>query len=173
MLGRLDIRYDKCTGCKACQMACAINKEKQIWPEAARIKVVQIGLGPLDIPVACHQCSDHPCVAACPEKVKALSYDPESGVVLINEEKCLREQGLQCQRCFRACPGEAVSYHPKRGTPLFCDLCGGNPVCVTACGPQALSYNLDPCFESRHLNRNAYEIARELAVKVFGREEIK
>ncbi|KJS88275.1 MAG: hypothetical protein JM58_01580 [Peptococcaceae bacterium BICA1-8] len=173
MLGRLDVRYEQCTGCRACQMACAINKENQLWPEAARINVKQVGLGPLDIPISCHQCSDHPCVVACPEKVKALSYDPESGIVRVNEEKCLRTQGFHCQKCFRACPGERITYHPKKEIPLFCDLCDGKPACVAACGPQALSYNLDPCFESRHLNRTALEIARGLTVKVFGREEIK
>lgn len=173
MLGRLDIQYEKCTGCRACQMACAINKEKQIWPEAARIKIVQVGLGPLDIPIACRQCSDHPCVSACPDKIKALSFDQDSGVVKIDENKCLRPQGFHCQKCYRACPGMVITYHPLRGTPLFCDLCEGDPACVKACGPQALSYNPDPCFDSKHLNRSVFQIACDLAVKVFGREEIK
>ena len=71
--GTLDVRWQACTGCRACEVACASAKEVVIRPAASRIHVLQLGPGPLDIPVVCHQCADAPCVAACPPRVRALA----------------------------------------------------------------------------------------------------
>ncbi|MFZ5943893.1 MAG: 4Fe-4S dicluster domain-containing protein [Bacillota bacterium] len=173
MLGRINVRYEQCTGCRACQTACSIKKENTLWPEASRIKVLQVGNGPLDIPISCHQCADHPCVAACPPKIQALSFNPQSGVVIVDDKKCLRAKGVQCKGCAKACPAQTVTYHPQQKVPLFCDLCDGDPACVKACGPQALAFNKDPCFDSKHFNRTVEDIAENLIFKIYGRNDIK
>lgn len=122
---QLHIRYDLCTGCRACELACALKKEAAFWTETASIRVRQVGTGPLDIPVFCHQCSDHPCVQACPAADKALWAD-EEGIVRVQEGFCFRSRGIDCQRCRRACPGNSIAYHPVSNLPMFCDRCGGS-----------------------------------------------
>ncbi|WP_338824095.1 Anaerobic dimethyl sulfoxide reductase chain B [Moorella humiferrea] len=170
--GTLEIRYDLCTGCRACQAACAIHNEKLLWPEAARIRVIQIGPGPLDVPVYCRQCPDHPCVAACPSRVKALSFEHDSGVVKVDPVLCLRSRGANCRRCYQACPAGAINYHPVTALPLFCHLCGGRPVCVEACGTEALSYVPGSSFDSRADVRRPEKLINDLALKIFGRADV-
>ncbi|WP_054938189.1 4Fe-4S dicluster domain-containing protein [Moorella stamsii] len=167
--GTLEVRYDLCTGCRACQVACAIQNEGLLWLEAARIRVLQVGPGPLDVPVYCHQCSDHPCVAACPPKVKALSCDPGSGVVKVDPALCLRSRGAKCRRCYQACPAGAINFHPATGLPLFCHLCDGHPACVTACGPGALSYISGSSFDSKVYARRPETMVDDLTLKIYGR----
>jgi len=65
-------------------------------------------------------------LAACPEK--AISQDPISGVVSIDETRC-----SGCGECMEACPYGAMALHPDTGIAMKCDLCGGNPECVLHC----------------------------------------
>lgn len=173
MPASIDICYEYCTGCRACQMACAVRKEGLIWPDAARIYVLQDGVGPLDIPVLCHQCSDHPCIKACPPRVQALICDAATGVVKVDISKCLRARGKECKNCARACPGNTIRYHPESGLPLFCDLCDGSPACVAACASQAIVYNTDPSFDGKCYARPVNLIAADLALRVYGKYDVK
>lgn len=172
MPGTIHVRYDLCTGCRACQLACAIRNEGMVWPEAARIRVLQVGPGPLDIPVYCHRCSDHPCIAACPPKVRALSYHQDTGVVSVDPEQCLRSNSANCTRCFRACRAGAIAYHPRTGLPMHCNLCEGNPACVEACAAQALSYVPGSSFDGKHYARPVEDIVSDLCLRLYGRRDV-
>ncbi|MDA8228013.1 MAG: 4Fe-4S dicluster domain-containing protein [Desulfitobacterium hafniense] len=166
---QLHIRYDLCTGCRACQINCALKREGQFWLESAAIKVRQLGPGPIDIPIFCHQCSDHPCVIACP--TKALSND-DNGIVQVDSELCYRGKGINCLRCFKACKGQTIHFHPKSNLPLFCDLCNGTPECAKVCAAGALAVTNNLSFDGKHYAEPPDNIASELCLRLYGRRNV-
>ena len=88
-MGRLSLMFDleRCIGCKSCEAAC--KQEHGLGPGEYRNRVVWLpdGEAPgLDfLTVACQQCERPACLRACPVNPKAISKDPENGVVAINE----------------------------------------------------------------------------------------
>ncbi len=109
------IDLDRCTGCGACMVACAV--ENNIPPAAPsanertgttwiRIYRVDNGLPFPDnksvfVPVPCQQCDHHtPCVSVCPQK--AVEYDRSTGIVAQIPVRC-----LGCRYCMTACPYHA------------------------------------------------------------------
>ncbi|CUX78145.1 hypothetical protein CHITON_1366 [Thermococcus chitonophagus] len=36
------VTLDKCSGCRLCEIACSIEHEGMIWPEASRIRIKDI-----------------------------------------------------------------------------------------------------------------------------------
>lgn len=166
--GTLDVCPPACTGCRACEVACALVKDRAFLPAASRIHVLQLGPGPLDIPVVCHQCANAPCVAACPSRVSALQQADGAGVVSVSTERCVRSRGGRCERCARACPGRTVRFHPVTRLPMFCDLCGGNPACAASCTFGALSWRMGSSFDGRHYARPPADLAADLAVGFYG-----
>jgi carbon-monoxide dehydrogenase iron sulfur subunit len=54
--------------------------------------------------------------------------------VILDEEAC---DG--CGACVDACPYQAVQVDEERGMALKCDLCNGDPQCISVCRfPEAL-----------------------------------
>jgi len=146
--GYIEVNYNICTGCRLCEIACSFAKESVVNPAASRIKVYQFWPGPIDVPALCRNCSDHPCVAACPPKANALSVNEETGTVKVDVEKCL---GIKCSACARACPHEvAVSFHPLTTKAMICDLCQGDPECVKVCAPGCLTFMPGSAFDGKH-----------------------
>jgi len=163
VLSSLEVQYELCTGCRSCEIACSLTKEGSFSPAISRIHVKRIYPGPLDIPVVCRHCQNKLCVEACPSRVSALSIDQKTGGVIVDVSKCL---GLKCRRCLRNCPHEAVVFHPEKGIPLFCDLCGGEPACVKACPTFALTSLPASIFDGAHYARFS---AREIGNKLWQR----
>ena len=131
--------FEKCSGCRLCEVACSEYHESKIWPAASRVRVHEYYPG-LEFPVLCYQCGNAPCVEACPEG--AISIDPETSTVVYDETKCLRViEGADCTECHDACPGNAITFHPESQLPISCDMCGGDPKCVAACRDQTLTVN--------------------------------
>ena len=123
--------YDKCTGCRLCELACSLHHENKFWPESSRVRVFMLVPG-VEMPHLCTQCSDYPCVNACPKK--ALSVDETTGAVKVNNEEC-----IACGICTNACPGKIPHLHPDRKRVVICDLCDGKPECAKTC--TALGFN--------------------------------
>ncbi|NHJ21376.1 MAG: 4Fe-4S dicluster domain-containing protein [Candidatus Lokiarchaeota archaeon] len=117
--------YEKCSGCRRCEIACSLYHEGKIWPEASRVRVFMFVPG-VEIPHLCFQCDDYPCVQACPEE--ALSVDDRTGAVITDKSKC-----TACGTCIDACPGRVPHLHPQHDYIVICDLCGGNPKCTVSC----------------------------------------
>jgi len=134
-----------------------------MWPEASRVRVFMPFPG-LEVPHLCAQCQDYPCVKSCP--VQALSTDG-NGAVLVDREKC-----TSCGSCIRACPGTVPYLHPGDNKATICDLCGGDPECVKVCieaGYNALTLtNEGPNIHRKLYSRDPVEVARDLAIKLFG-----
>jgi carbon-monoxide dehydrogenase iron sulfur subunit len=127
------VRYDLCSGCRACQVACVARHEGRFGVSAARLRVVKNEPLGLDNPQVCHLCGKAPCLAACP--AGALTRDSITGAIVLGADACDR-----CLACVKACPFGMVAVHRETGLPLICDLCGGEPACVLRCPTGALYY---------------------------------
>ena len=127
------INKDKCSGCRLCETQCAFRfyEEVNAWRSKIRIKKKDT-IGE-DIPVVCRQCPRPACVSACPNK--ALYQDNETGVILLNIEKC---DGTGA--CVNACPYHAAWIDPITRKVLICNQCGGDPECVKWCFSGAILY---------------------------------
>lgn len=153
---QLNVDFDKCSGCRLCELACSIKHFGVINPELSRIRVIRFYPG-IDVPVYCRQCPEHPCIEVCP--VDALSISYETGAIIVDKEKCIK-----CGKCAKACPAEAIHYHPEEGWPLICDLCGLEPECAKICPQGALDWG-DVGVDTTYQVRSPIEILKELATK--------
>ncbi len=83
-MGKIALMFnqDDCNGCHACEVACKQEHGLGVGPRVVRV----IEKSPLYVPLFCHHCEDAPCALACPED--AITKDPETGIVLLDPEKC-------------------------------------------------------------------------------------
>ena len=136
------INTKKCVGCYACRMACQmINK---LEPEEAFISYKEIEQGTYPsvyaetVPVQCMHCENAPCQQVCPTHA---TYTTDSGVVLVDEEKC-----IGCGTCAIVCPYNAPKVDEEKKKAVRCNGCaervaaGEKPVCVEACPARALDF---------------------------------
>ncbi len=121
---------DLCTGCSTCEYACAIEKDGKFNPLRSRIRAVRV-YPSSNLTIACRLCEDAPCVIACPRK--ALEQSEESGIILVDADKC---DG--CGWCVEACDFGAITIHPDTKVAIVCDLCDGDPKCVEICPVEAI-----------------------------------
>ncbi|MBS7620210.1 4Fe-4S dicluster domain-containing protein [Candidatus Bathyarchaeota archaeon] len=161
--------YERCSGCRRCEIACSLSHEGLIWPEASRIRVFMLVPG-VEVPHLCFQCEDYPCVDACP--MGALSINSETGAVETDSSKC-----SACGLCIEACPGKVPHLHPKGNPIVICDLCGGKPKCVEAC--QEGEWEALKLVEKRRdfsygaLAKTPREITIETAKKILPKSSLK
>jgi Fe-S-cluster-containing hydrogenase component 2 len=123
-------QFDLCTGCNACQLACSSRATGGYNPHLSRLKILMEGENFLNRPLVCSQCENAFCLRSC--SVKAISRNPETGVVLIDKEKC-----TGCRECIDACPDGMITMDAQ-GKADKCDLCDGDPLCVRYCVSGAL-----------------------------------
>lgn len=129
----LYINYQKCTGCRLCEMVCAVSHDGISNPARSRIKVMKWEQEGLYVPMSCQQCQDAPCVNVCP--VKALSRDESLGRVVVDYEVC-----IGCRSCVAVCPFGAMSFNTIDRKIFKCDVCDGEPQCVRFCDMKAVDY---------------------------------
>ena len=130
MSKRLAVIPELCSGCRLCELACAIEHYGVNNPKKSAVRVVVTYPQPVvRMPVICGQCKVPVCADACP--VNALSRD--NGVVQLDKELC-----ISCMRCVEACPFGAMYAHPEIDHPIKCDMCGGDPKCVEVCPKSAI-----------------------------------
>lgn len=142
----------RCSGCRACLLACSLHQFKENNPKKAALAIIPHFPTPgvFEIRV-CTQCGD--CADVCP--VDCITQN-EQGAYQINMKEC-----ILCMACIHACPEEVIfsytfdaekvakdvvlfqdgRYVPlsdlQPGEVLFqCDLCGD---CVDFCGMGALA----------------------------------
>lgn len=143
------IDLDRCVGCHACTIACAMEHGDP--PGVHRLRIIAVVGGPPANasgprpdawcwyePRMCQHCQDPPCVAACP--FDAL-VKREDGVVLVIDENC-----PGCQACIPACPYGGIAWDPDKNLVFTCDLChrrverGEIPACVQCCPMDAIMF---------------------------------
>jgi carbon-monoxide dehydrogenase iron sulfur subunit len=133
MAKALYIDYQKCTGCRLCELVCAVFHDGISNPARSRIKVMKWEAEGLYIPMSCQQCQDAPCMNVCP--VKALFRDEELGRVSVDYDVC-----IGCRACVAVCPFGAMSFNTKDKQVFKCDLCDGDPQCVRFCEEKAIDF---------------------------------
>jgi ferredoxin len=122
LIGRDESR---CTGCKTCQLVCALCHFKENNPKKAAIGIEGKFPDPGRYKIhLCTQCEK--CIKACPEGAIAK----QNGAVKIDPEKC-----TYCLICVGECPFQAIFTHRDFKVPFICDLCGE---CVELCPTKAL-----------------------------------
>ncbi len=123
---------ERCIGCRICEQWCTMHHE-EAGVNLSRIHIQRLHQKYTNLPLVCHQCEDVPCINNC--KFNALSRDPLTGAILVNTEVC-----TGCRLCQRNCPHQAITFDSVSRKVRICDLCGGNPQCVTHCPEYALEY---------------------------------
>jgi len=136
---------ERCTGCRSCEMACAIehSESKNLFTAISekpipkpRIKVVVADF--FNVPMRCQHCEDSPCIEACPT---GAIFKSEEGFVIMNQEDC-----IGCLMCVMVCPFGHPYYSTEHKSIVKCDFCidrvkeGKEPACVSACPTGALKY---------------------------------
>lgn len=108
------IDLDKCTGCGACMVACAVENNVAVPPPQARdnrgltwMRAYNVSNGQpfpasrtVCVPIPCQHCEHPPCVHVCP--VTAVQLDPQTGIVAQIPTRC-----MGCRYCMAACPYHA------------------------------------------------------------------
>lgn len=129
----LVIDQEKCTGCRLCEMVCAVEHTGANNPSRSRIHVIKWFLEGFELPMVCQQCEEAPCIAVCPKG--ALSRDRMLDRVTLNYDLC-----IGCKMCVIACPFGGMGIDAVARQMIKCDLCDGDPTCVRFCDPGALQY---------------------------------
>lgn len=146
------VRYDRCTGCLSCQIACAVahSDTKSLLGAVVagekplkRIFVHQIES--VKIPLSCRHCEDAPCIDAC---IAGAMHRTSEGMV-INEGGT--HQCTGCWMCVMVCPFGVIRDMPDQRRAVKCDRAcfdgSDQPACVRACPTDALCYTTVDQFE--------------------------
>ena len=140
---------DKCTGCRACEMACSAFHAKprysSINPARSRIRVVADEINDEYVPVRAGNFTRSECDGRHFYQLHGKQYS-------------------ECSFCRASCPSRDFFIEPDSGLPLKCDMCEdepplAEPLCVTVCQPGCLTY------EERQLETAVNEIEEREAME--------
>ena len=121
----------KCVGCRNCEMACAFEKSQSSCEvEFANIRINDYIKERFVVPMTCFHCEEAWCMKVCP--AHAISRDEKTNAVVLDQEKCAG--------CILACPYGNIHFDHVKLVSHKCDLCGGDPRCVTHCISGALQF---------------------------------
>jgi anaerobic carbon-monoxide dehydrogenase iron sulfur subunit len=136
------INEESCMACGLCKVYCVAAHSRtgnviKAWKAESPRAVPRIRVekkGEICFSLQCRHCDQPWCVYSC--LTGAMSKDPETGVVILDADKC-----IGCWTCILACPHGAITRDVERKISAKCDLCQGKeiPACVANCPNEALS----------------------------------
>ena len=124
---RLYADSTKCSGCRACLVACSLNLFKENNPKKAALNLISHFPDPgvFEMKV-CTQCGE--CAEACP--TGAIHHD-DRGVYYVAFDEC-----TLCETCVPVCPEGVMFVRTElANTAWKCNLCSD---CVKVCGTDVL-----------------------------------
>lgn len=133
MTKMLILDFEKCAGCRLCEVVCSVKHTGRSNPARANVHVVRWDEEGFFLPMRCLQCEVPACEAVCPRK--AIHQDEELGRVVVNYDLC-----IGCKSCIIACPFGAMGFDIALKKVIKCDMCEGNPLCVKFCPFGAIEY---------------------------------
>lgn len=151
----IHVDVDKCTGCRACEMACsafhATPRYSSINPAKARIRVLADEIKDMYVPVRAGQDAPAECIGRTAYTLHGKNY-------------------AECSFCRAACPSRVDFTDPESGLFLKCDMCEADPpleapMCVQVCRSDALTYTQreevgDEAAAQEELDTNLERLAR-------------
>jgi nitrite reductase (NADH) large subunit len=141
----LAFHRDHCLACRNCELACSVvhsssgRLETAISEQVPPRRRLTMAAGKDGVEAhRCEQCLEPLCAFSC--KSGALSRDPASGRVVLDESRC-----LACYMCLMVCPF-GIRPDPAADRVVRCDLCLDReiPACVEACPTGALGTDIEP-----------------------------
>lgn len=123
--------FDLCTGCELCQITCSHRLLGGYNPHRALLSITHARENLYHFPAVCNQCDNAYCATVCP--VDAIERSDSTGAMIVDHEKC-----VACGMCSRYCPIQMIWVDPDLKKSVKCDLCDGDPACVTVCPTGAL-----------------------------------
>jgi len=126
----IHVNIDKCTGCRACELACsafhARPKYSSTNPAKARIRVMIDECKDAYVPIRAGHCPQGECAGRYTYTIGGKTY-------------------TECGFCRAACPSRGYFKEPDTCLPLKCDMCEADPpleqpMCVQVCRADALTY---------------------------------
>jgi len=145
---RIFVDVERCTGCKTCEIVCAIKHSKtknilEVIKEEPnpypRVKVIKTETW--NIPLMCRHCPYPACEKAC---ISGAIRKNEEGFISIDKNKC-----VHCYSCIMACSYGVIKMDKEGNVAIKCDLCRDEeiPPCVRSCPTKALFYGEEEEFE--------------------------
>jgi len=120
---RMKVQIDKkkCTGCHLCEMVCSLFHLQVINPLKSAIRIAKDDLGAsIHTPRVCRQC----------RKMKCLEKEDV-------DEASERNKFVWGRRRAEDCPFDGLTV--SGDSAFHCDLCGGDPQCVSVCTTGAIA----------------------------------
>jgi carbon-monoxide dehydrogenase iron sulfur subunit len=154
------VKPNLCTGCKSCEIACAIehSKSKNLYKAInenikpkSRIYVEYLFYDK-KIPILCRHSEDAPCLHACIAGAITIN---KKGAVIIDKNRC-----IGCWTCIMECPYGVIGYDNRLHKAFKCDKCQNKdiPACVSACPVQALTYETASDYSYKTRKKAAKEL---------------
>lgn len=143
MKNEMLIRYERCLGCRSCELACAVAHSRAgslagavLAGERPAGRIFVSGVEDKKVPLNCRHCDDAPCIDAC---ISGAMHRDATGAVT-NEDGPGRCTG--CWMCVMVCPYGVIRSDLVQRRAVKCDRAcldeAGTPACVRACPTGAL-----------------------------------
>lgn len=131
--GVLVVTPSLCTGCRTCELACAVAHGEQMKPARSRVRAYSFAED-RNIPILCLQCEQAACAQVCP--VDAIEFNRSTSAWEVDTDRCVK-----CMICVTACPFGNIYEDATTHTIVKCDLCRGTPICAQFCPTGALRFD--------------------------------